>query len=404
MSTADAESAGEVASPDTHASPPAPVAASTPKPSEPLPARAPLGAAPSSSVPSAGWLLRSAAIAAGVSGLVGVIAAPGVRGNASESVVVALDWGSGALAVFLLLLLLSLGVWGAIELLRAHGLSPSTRGSLIAGGALVVAVSSYGLRDRVPPFFAGIITIGAVVTSIAAAYAAAGAPHTRVSAALLFVLAFAAISRLGAWSLALHAGDTASVRLFSMSRGLATAGVLFEAAGQLLAVVWLSARTRGGGPGQLGSTVALGGAVVLTWGVARGVHSDASLWQSVLHTALADAPGVPPPFGLDALATFLVPASLLLALAIAMQPRHGGAVVAAMALALVSRGAFDAPLRALCAVVAAFWAVLARGDEQAMWRALIHERAVRIEDAGGVAKAPNRDGDRRAPRLDNPPP
>ena len=400
MSTADAESAGGVTSPDTHASPPT----STPEPPDPLPARTPVGMAPSSSVPSAGWLLRSAAIAAGVSGLVGVIAAPGVRGNASESVVVALDWGSGALAVFLLLLLLSLGAWGAIELLRAQGLSAATRGALMAGGALVVAVSSYGLRDRVPPFFAGIITIGAVVTSIAAAYAAAGAPHTRVAAALLFVLAFAAISRLGAWSLALHAGDTASVRLFSMSRGLATAGVLFEAAGQLLAVVWLSARTRGGGPGQLGSTVALGGAVALTWGVARGVHSDASLWQSVLHTALADAPGVPPPFGLDALATFLVPASLLLALAIAMQPRHGGAVVGAMALALVSRGAFDAPLRALCAVVASFWAVLARGDEQAMWRALIHERAVRIEDAGGVAKARTPGGDRRAPSLDNPPP
>jgi hypothetical protein len=400
MSMADATDAmrGD-ASAEDDATPPAKID-ERPPPSSRLPG-------PSSSVPSAGWLLRAAAIAAGMAGLIGVIVAPGVRGNASESIVVALDWASGAFAVFLLLLLLALGIWGAIELLRAHTVSVATRTTLIFGGALVVAVSSYGLRDRVPPFFAGIITIGAVVTSIAAAYASAGAPHTRVSAALLFVLAFAAISRLGAWSLAIHAGDTASVRLFSMSRGLATAGVLFEAAGQLLAVVWLGTRSRGGGPGQLGSTLALGGAVALTWGVARGVHSDAELWQSVLHTALADAPGVPPPFGLDALATFLVPASLLLALAVAVQPRHGAGVLAALALALVSRGAFDAPLRALCAVVASFWAVLARGDEQAMWRALIREREVRIEDAGGVAKAPVRSANGAAappPSTDPAPP
>jgi hypothetical protein len=271
-----------------------------------------------------------------------------------------------------------------------RGLSQAARGALIFGGVLVVAASSSALRDRVPPFYAGVITVGAVVATIAAAYASAGSPHTRISAALLFVLAFAAISRLGAWALAIHAGDVASVRLFAASRGLATAGVLFEAAGQLLAVVWLGTRSRGGGPGQLASTVALAGAVTLTWGVARGVHSDASLWQSVLHTALADAPGVPPPFGMDALATFLVPASLLLALAVAVQPRHSAGVLAALALALVSRGSFDAPLRALCAVVASFWAVLARTDEKAMWRALIHERDVRLEDAGTPSNVPNR--------------
>jgi hypothetical protein len=156
---------------------------------------------------------------------------------------------------------------------------------------------------------------------------------------------------------------------------------LFEAGAQLLAVTWLSTRSRGGGLGQLAAFVALSGAVALTWGVAQGVHSSASLWQAILHTALADAPGVPSPYGLDALATFLVPASLLLALATATQPRQAVSVLVAMALALVSRGAFDAPLRALCAVVAAYWVVLARGDQQAMWKALIRERQARLDDA-----------------------
>jgi hypothetical protein len=346
------------------------------------PPEAPLRAGPSSPMPSASWLLRSAALAASAAGLLAVVVAPGVRGNAGEAVVVWFDRASSAFAFFLLLLLLSLAVWGAIELLRAHGLGTVARGALLGGGAIVVAMSSPSLRDRLPPLYSGLIALAAVVTALAGAYASAGAPHTRATAAMLALLAFAALGRLAAWWLAVYAGDAASVHLFSMSRGLATSGILFEAAAQLVAVTWLSTRSRGGGIGQLGAFVALLGAVVLTYGVARGVHSDASLWQAVLHTALADAPGVPPPYGLDALATFLVPASLLLALVTAVQPRQVVAILVATALALVSRGAFDAPLRALCVVVATYWAVLARGDEHAMWRTLLRERSARLEEEG----------------------
>ncbi|HEY6459324.1 MAG TPA: hypothetical protein VIY73_04210, partial [Polyangiaceae bacterium] len=100
----------------------------------------------------------------------------------------------------------------------------------------------------------------------------------------------------------------------------------------------------------------------------------------MLHTALADAPGVPAPYGLDAVATFLVPASLLLALVSAAQPKQVVVLVATMALALVSRGAFDAPLRALCGCTAAIWGVLACEDERAMWRTLIDDRKRRLAD------------------------
>jgi hypothetical protein len=55
-----------------------------------------------------------------------------------------------------------------------------------------------------------------------------------------------------------------------------------------------------------------------------------------------------------------------------------------MALALVSRGAFDAPLRALCAVVAAQWAALACVDERAMWRTLIDDRRKRLIEEGAT--------------------
>jgi hypothetical protein len=156
----------------------------------------------------------------------------------------------------------------------------------------------------------------------------------------------------------------------------------------MVAVTWLTARSRSAG--QLGATGALIAAFVATWGVARGVHSGASPWQAILHTALADAPGVPPPYGLDAVATFLVPASLLLALVSAAQPKQVGGIVATVALALVSRGAFDAPLRALCAVAAAQWAALACVDERAMWRTLIDGRARRLAGEGIAENEPPR--------------
>ncbi len=333
---------------------------------------------PSSPGLSAAWLLRFAAFTAVAAGVIGVLVAPGVRGNATESVVVAADRTSAALAYFLVGLLVALVLWGATELVRAHGVGIVPRVALIGSGAAVVAMSSPGLRERLPPGLAVLVVAGTIVAVIAGAYASARAPHTRAVAGVLFALAFAGIARLAAWELAQAASERASVHLYGISRGLATAGVLFEAFGQLVAVTWLGTRSKL--TGQLGSTLALVGAFVLTWGVAKGVHADAAPWQAMLHTALADAPGVPPPYGLDGVATFLVPASLLLALVSAAQPKQVVALVATIALALVSRGSFDAPLRALCAVAAAQWAALACSDERAMWRTLIDDRKRRMAD------------------------
>jgi hypothetical protein len=144
--------------------------------------------------------------------------------------------------------------------------------------------------------------------------------------------------------------------------------------------MWLWARSKLAG--QMGATLALVGALVVVWGVDRGLHSDAQPWQSIMHTALADSAGIPPPFRIASFAIFLVPASLLLAMVTAAQPGQVAALVATLSLALVSRGAYDAPLRALCAVAAAQWAALSSGDERAMWRALIDDRKRRLADDG----------------------
>jgi hypothetical protein len=340
---------------------------------------------PTSPLASAAWLMRVAAFSAVVAGGMGLIVAPGIRGNASEDAVVTMESVAAALAYFLVGLLVALLLWGALELVRSRGVGVFSRVALIGAGAAVVAMSSPGLRDRLPEKIAVLVAAIAIVATITGGFVSARTPHTRALAGVLFALSFAAIARLGAWELATTAGERASVQVFGYSRGLATAGVLFEASAQMIAVTWLGTRSRSAG--QLGSTVALVLAFVVTWGVARGVHSGAAPWQAIVHTALADAPGVPPPYGLDAVATFLVPASLLLALASAAQPRQVVVVVTAMALALVARGAFDAPLRAMCGVVAAQWAALASVDERSMWRTLMDDRKRRLAEEGVVDRA-----------------
>jgi hypothetical protein len=327
---------------------------------------------PASPLLAAGWLVRAAAFSAVAAGTMGLIVAPGVRGNASEQVVSAVDRAAAALTYFTLELLVTVIFWGALELARTRAVGMFARVALIGGGAAAIAMSAPGLRERLPAPYAVLVAAAAIVATIGGGYVAARAPHTRALAGVLFLLTFAALARLGAWELATAAGDRASVQLFEVSRGLATTGVLFEASAQMVAVTWLGTRNRSAG--QLGSTAALIAAFVITWGVARGMHPGPAPWQVVLRTALADAPGVPPPYGLEAVATFLVPASLLLALASAAQPNQVVVIVATMALALVSRGAFDAPLRALCAVAASQWAALAWADERAMWRTLADER------------------------------
>jgi hypothetical protein len=333
---------------------------------------------PASTLVATSWLLRTASFGAVAAGAMGILVAPGVRGNAGDVAVVATDWLSGALAYFLLAALVALFLEATLELMRAHELPIAPRIVLLGGGAVVVAISGAALRDRVPPIFA--ILIGSVTALVAVAGSACGAraPHTRAIAGVLFAFAIAALVRLGAWWVATRAGETGSMPLFGWGRALASTGVMLEAAGQLIAVLWLS--TRGRWSGQLGLTFALGAALVLTWGAAQGVHSGAAFWQSLAHSALAGAAGMQTPYRLAAFAIFLVASSLLLALVVASQPGQVVAVAAAMTLALVSRGSFDAPLRALCAVVSAQWIALASIDGRAMWRTLIDDRTRRLAD------------------------
>ena len=130
--------------------------------------------------------------------------------------------------------------------------------------------------------------------------------------------------------------------------------------------------------GQLLASLAVAAAFVLAWGAAQGdllTNAEAPLWQRVLHSALLGERMRPPAtFGLDSVGVFLVCASVLLAIVALLQLRQVVAIIVALALALLSRGAFDSPLRAIAVVAAAQWIAVAAGDDRAMWRSLLDQR------------------------------
>jgi hypothetical protein len=301
------------------------------------------------------------------------------------------------MGIFASAFLVTLTMLGALELAVSHKPGIALRFMLIGASAAVVGLAGAALstlaipavHDHAPPWVIVLMAGSAAVVALAGGWAAAYAPHTRASAVILLALGLAAVARLAAWVAAARAADAAgvallgidltSIQLFGIGRAFATVGVLFEACAQSFAIMWLGTRSRT--MGQLGAFAAVLGAYAVMYGVAHGGRSGAAVWEAVLHGSLADAPGLPAPYGLEVMATFLVPASLLLALVCAAQPKQVVTVVAPLSLALISRGALDAPIRALCISAAAHWTVLACIDDRAMWRTLIDDRNRRNQEA-----------------------
>jgi len=124
---------------------------------------------------------------------------------------------------------------------------------------------------------------------------------------------------------------------------------------------------------SLATAFALAAAFMIVW-VAGRADASSPTWQLVLRSGITGqiTPGAQSTLG--ALEAFFVTASVLLALACALMQSQIAAILCALALALLGRGAFDVPLRALAASVAALWTTLAAVDDRAMWKALTASR------------------------------
>jgi hypothetical protein len=320
----------------------------------------------------AATFLRATAFVSVVAATLGLVVAPGLRGVASDAVVEPVNRLAWALSYFMCGLVVTTIIAATFELARAPRVSVVTRAAAIGAAGGVLALSAPALARSLPSQVALALAVSAGVGTLAAAWEGMRRPHTRAVAVVLATFAFAALARVVSWELARIAGDASSMRLYTISRGVATGALVVEGLGQMLAAAWLGTRSRL--MGQALSSAAVAGAFLLTWNAARGASDMAAPWQSALHVALGSVPGLPPPFGMSALAVFLVVCSILLALVAAVQLRAVAAVVFALSLGLLGRGSFDVPLHALAAVAGALWLMVATTDDRAMWRSLLAER------------------------------
>src|SRR5439155_25690871 len=86
--------------------------------------------------------------------------------------------------------------------------------------------------------------------------------------------------------------------------------------------------------------------------------------------ALGHASVLPATDSSAAVATFLTTTGIFLSIVALLQHAQVAAVVRALALALIARGSFDVPLRALAISAASLWTILTMLDERIMWQLL----------------------------------
>jgi hypothetical protein len=325
-----------------------------------------------------GWLVRSIGASAIAATVLGVLVAPGLHGNASDAVVNLWDQASSVFA-YAMAILLSGGIALSISELVASRRAETASGALIVGGSslVVVLLVVAGWRTRMFPHTSlpEHITLGfAVVASgvaSTAGFQAIRSPHTRALAIVLSTFALASLVRVGAWELAKIAGDQANAALYGASRSASTLGVVIEAFGQLAAAIWIGTRGRAG---LVLSSLAAAAALAMTWGAAVGGQADAPHCLAALHASLGLTSTLPAPYALSGAASFLGVSAIALAIAALAQAGQPAAVCASLALALLSRGSLDAPLRAVAIVAAAEWAVVAAFDDRLLWASLVASR------------------------------
>jgi hypothetical protein len=308
----------------------------------------------------AGSALVLTAVVAVAAKTVGVVIAPGARGVAGESVVVFLDGASGALAYTLTALLIALVCGASFELARARAVNVLARGIVVAVSGLVVALASPAVVERLNTKWALALSVVTSTTVLLAGVVVLLAPHTSVLGGVLALLAVCGLLRVTAWKTSAVAFDQANDALVDVARGFATAATMLHAVAVLVAAAWIGTRSKW--RGRILANVAILGAFGITWLAARSSDSPSAV-ESVLRFSLPAAAGVPTPYLLQPIAAFLVPASILLAGAALLQPGRS-AVIAPLAFALLSHGAYDVPLHALLVTASAQWAMLAMANDR----------------------------------------
>jgi hypothetical protein len=315
------------------------------------------------------WLLRASAVLLIVATVLAVIVVPGVRGHASDNVVIVWERIAAVTSIAAAVLVSGLVMIGSLDLWQATKIGAAPRSIMIALSAVVFGVALAASLMHLPSMASVPMMVASGALAMIAASGGARAPHTRAPSLLLLGMGAAAIMRLFAWELALGGSDRPG--MFTAGRVFATIAIVLVGLSQMVCAAWMSARGRG--VGQVATIVALLCAFGLVWGAAKGGAVDAPTWQAVLHTALKDQPS-PQAFGVDALPAFLTLSSMTLALATLLVRGQIAVITCTLSLGLLGRGSLDVPMCALATAASALWLALAASDERAMWQDLVVTR------------------------------
>lgn len=341
----------------------------------------------STSIAWAGSALILTVMVGAAAKIFGVLVAPGMRGIASERAMVATETISATLGYTFAALLVALICGGSFELARARRIHVASRGTVVAISGLIVALASPAVVQRLHPMAAIMLAVVASVIALVASIATVRVAHTRAVGAVLALLTLVGLLRPIAWEVTSQAGERASLGLYHAGRVLSTSAIVVQALATLLAAAWLGTRSRW--RGRLLANLAIIVAFIVTYLAAHDPGGPPSSIEAVLRGSLTQTSGLPMPYALSSIAAFLVPATVLLALVAIVQRAQPPAVLASIALALLSHGAFDVPLHALAITAAAQWSLLAMADERSMWAAMVRERELARPDAPPVSRIPS---------------
>ena len=311
------------------------------------------------------WLLRTGALVSIAASVLGSIVVPGLRGLASDAVITRWEHVSAGTAYVMGLLLVGLLLTGALDLMRAPKVALGARAMIFFGASGVVAMLVPAFTHALTVFGSLLLVVATLFVVIGAAAAGIRAPHTRALALVQLALGIAAACRLIGWGMGTMWND--SLRMYSIGRTFSAGGIIAEGVATSVCVTWLSTRRRMSS--SIAAAAAILAAFMLVWLLSRAEVSS-PVWQNMLRAGITEqvTPGVQAT--LRTLEAFFITASILLALACVATRSQLTVVVCGLALALLGRGAFDVPLRALAASVAGLWTALAAVDERAMWRVL----------------------------------
>jgi hypothetical protein len=339
----------------------------------------------SASIAWAGGALILTAVVGALAKVFGVLITPGMRGIASQRAMELTDGLSATFSYTFAALLVALICGGSFELARIQKIGVLSRGGVVAISGLVVALASPAVMQRLHTMAALCLALVASVLAMIASASTLRVAHTRAVGALLALLALSGVLRPIAWEVTALAGERASLGLYHAGRTLATFTIAIQALAALLAAAWLGTRSRWRGRMLANAAVVI--AFGITYIAARDGGDTPSALEAVLRGSLTQSSGLPTPYALGSIAAFLVPATILLALVAVVQRAQPPAVLAALALALLSQGAFDVPLGALAITPAGHWALLAMNDKRSMWMSMVAQREAASPPARPAAPA-----------------